>query len=148
MEIKPGDYISIDFKIEAPLKKVWRAWTDPEVILQWFGSDPGDKGLDADLQVFPGGNYEVHFKSPDQTEHTAYGIYKEVVEFSKLSFTWNWKSEPGMESLVSLFLVSVGEQTLMHFEQHGFGYESAHNYAVGWKGTFVKLNKLLSKIEN
>jgi hypothetical protein len=31
----------------------------------------------------------------------------------------------------------------MHFEHRGFGYQSAHNYAEGWKSTFLKLNKLL-----
>ena len=32
--------------------KVWRGWTDPEVVRQWFGSDPGL--LDDVLMPWPG----------------------------------------------------------------------------------------------
>jgi uncharacterized protein YndB with AHSA1/START domain len=148
MENKLHDHIKLEIMIEAPLKKVWRAWTDPDLILQWIGSDPNGKGLNAELNVYPGGDYEIHFMGSDQTEHTCFGVYREVVEFHKLSFSWRWKSEPGVESLVSVFLIPFGQQTLMQFEHLGFGYQSAHNYKEGWMGTFLKLNRVLNSVEN
>jgi uncharacterized protein YndB with AHSA1/START domain len=148
MEAKPADHIRIEIRIEASLQKVWEAWTDPDIILQWIGSEPESKGLSAELQVHPGGKFEIHFLSSDQTEHVCFGVYREVVAYNKLSFSWQWKSEPDVESLVSLSLKPVGQLTLMHFEHRGVGYQSAHNYTEGWKGAFLKLNKLLQKAEN
>jgi uncharacterized protein YndB with AHSA1/START domain len=148
MENKPNDHLIMEIIIDAPLKKVWNAWTDPDLILQWIGSDPDGKGLDAVMNVHPGGSYEIHFMNSDHTEHTCYGNYREVVEFSKLSFSWRWKSEPDVDSLVSILLIQTGRQTRMQFEHQGFGYQSAHSYAEGWKGAFFKLNRALNKPDN
>ena len=148
MEVKPADHIRMEIRIEAPLQKVWEAWTDPDIILQWIGSEPESKGISAELQVHPGGKFEIHFLSSDQIEHVCFGVYHEVETYNKLSFSWQWKSEPDMVSLVSLSLKRVGQLTLMQFEHQGFGFQSTHNYAEGWKGTFLKLNKLLQKPEN
>ena len=105
MENKANDHLKMEVMIEAPLKKVWNAWTDPIIILQWIGSDPDGKGLDAKLDLRIGGSYEIHFMNSDHAEHTCYGVYKDIVEFSKLSFSWRWKSEPDVESQVSILLM-------------------------------------------
>ncbi len=148
IENKPNDHLSLEMIIDAPLQKVWSAWTDPDLILQWIGSDPDGKGLDAKLNVRAGGCYEIHFMNSDLTEHTCYGVYKDIVEFRKLSFSWQWKSEPDVESLVSILLIPTGSQTMMRFEHQGFGFQSAHSYEEGWKKTFFKLTRVLNIINS
>ena len=53
----PGnDAITIDTIIHAPIEAVWEAWTNPAIILNWFGSDPGGTGVKARMDVHPGGS--------------------------------------------------------------------------------------------
>jgi uncharacterized protein YndB with AHSA1/START domain len=125
------------------LKKYGEAWTEPTVIMKWFGSDPKGKVLSAKLDVRPGGSFEVVFKDADQTEHTCRGIYTEIEKLSKLIFTWHWKSEPSVESFIVLLLTEEGKSTKMQFEHLNFGNGSKHDYVKGWQSTFLKLQQLL-----
>jgi uncharacterized protein YndB with AHSA1/START domain len=138
------DAVFIETTIHQSLEKVWEAWTEPSVIMKWFGSDPKGEVLRAKLDVRPGGSFEVTFKDSDQTEHTCYGTYNEIEKLSKLTFTWHWKSEPSVESFVVLLLFEQGKSTKMQFEHINVGSGSKHNYAKGWQSTFLKLEQLLA----
>lgn len=139
------DNSSIFFEttFKAPIEKIWDAWTNPTLIMNWFGSDPKGKGLKAALDVRPGGSFEITFQDSNLTEHTCSGIYDEVRPLSKLTFSWQWKSEPGVESFVVLLLSPEGKSTKMQFEHKNLGRDSEHNYAKGWQTTFSKLERLL-----
>jgi len=142
---KMEDSIILEINIHAPIQEVWRAWTDPALILKWIGSDPQGEGLKAHMDVRPGGMYEISFRGSDRVEHTCFGIYTEVKEFRKLIFSWEWKSEPGVESFVEIELTSDNDHTLMQFEHSHVGSRSMHNYVAGWKATFEKLEQLLNQ---
>jgi len=140
------DTIAIETILHAPINTVWQAWTDPSLILKWFGSDPNGKGIKAEMDVRPGGSFEISFKDSDNTEHTCFGVYKEVYEERKLSFTWAWKNEPGVESLVTVQMTGENNFTRMNFQHANVGTASAHNYLNGWKATFKKLEQLLVNV--
>jgi uncharacterized protein YndB with AHSA1/START domain len=135
--------IFIETTFKSSIEKIWEAWTNPNVIMKWFGSDPEGKGLNAELDVRPGGSFEITFRDADLTEHTCSGIYDEVYVLRKLTFSWRWKSEPGVESFVILLLTPEGKSTRMQFEHKNLGSGSKHNYAKGWQNTFSKLERLL-----
>ncbi|PWT77554.1 MAG: glutathione S-transferase [Bacteroidetes bacterium] len=139
-----SDTINIDRLIHAPVNKVWDAWTDADLVLYWFGSDPKGKGIKANLDVRPGGKFEITFRNSDGTEFTCSGSYVEVQKFNKLTFTWEWKNEPGIESFVTLIFTPANQFTRMQFEHAHVGDKSAHDYAIGWRSTFDKLDRLLS----
>ena len=138
------DSINLEIKIHAPVQEVWKAWTDPELILKWIGSDPKGEGLKARMDVQPGGMYEICFRGSDKIEHTCFGMYTEVKEFQKLIFSWEWKSEAGVESFVCIELTSDSDHTLMQFEHSHVGNRSMHDYLTGWTMTFEKLKLLLN----
>ena len=144
METTDKGTITIETLFHSPIQNVWQAWTDPDLILTWFGSDPHGKVLEAKLDVRPGGLFEVTFTDADQTKHTCSGTYIEVQEFTKLSFSWTWKSEPGVESFVTLSLSADSNFTRMQFEHAHVGNESRHDYLNGWKATFLKLEQMLT----
>ena len=125
------------------IEKIWDAWTNPTLIMNWFGSDPKGKVLKAELDVRPGGKFEITFQDSDLTEHTCSGMYDEVRALSMLTFSWQWKSEPGVESFIILLLTPEGKSTRMQFEHKNLGSDSKHNYAKGWQNTFSKLERLL-----
>jgi len=145
MKNKPNDSVSLEITIHASIQDVWKAWTDPALILKWVGSDPKGVGLKAQMDVQPGGTFEISFRGSDQVEHTCFGIYTEVKEHRKLIFSWEWKSEPGVESLVIIALRPDGDDTYMQFEHTGVGNHSVHNYLDGWTKTFEKLKQLLNR---
>ena len=138
--------IFIQTTFNAPVEKVWRAWTDPVVICKWFGSDPNGRVLKAEIDVKAGGNFEITFRDSDGTEHTCFGTYIRVVPLNELSFTWNWKQEPGVESFVSVLLSSGNNGTEMRFRHVDIGSASAHDYEEGWNSTFLKLRKALVNV--
>ena len=137
--------VQLEILLSAPVEKVWKAWTEPDKIAKWFGSDPNGKVLKAILNVYPGGSFEVTFKDSNQTEHTAFGMYFVVREFSNLEFNWTWRSEPGVESFVSLVFKNENNSTRMLFKHEHLGKDSQHNYEEGWKATFLKLEQSLVK---
>lgn len=137
--------ISLEKILHVSLEKVWSAWTDPAHVTKWFGSDPNGKVLQAKLDVRPGGRFEITFEDPDRTEHTCSGVYDVVEKFKKLTFSWMWRSEPGVESFVTIELTSDSGNTRMQFEHANLGLASKHNYIKGWESTFMKLEKVLDQ---
>ena len=138
-----NDTVNIKYLFHAPIPEVWNAWTDPAIIVKWFGSNPKGRGLYAHMNLKPGGKYEISFQEPEGAIHTCYGVYQNITEFQKLSFTWNWVSEPGTESFVTILLFPEGGKTLMQFAHAHVGNKSMHNYLSGWTTTFDKLEALL-----
>lgn len=113
----------------------------------WFGSDPNGKVLDAKLDVQVNGSFSVTFANSDGTEFTAQGIYKEIEPNIRLVFTWGWANQPEVNELISLEFYPDGDGTLMTFEQSNIDPStSMHNYEVGWRSTFQKLEKALGTI--
>ncbi|MEO6454787.1 MAG: SRPBCC domain-containing protein [Ginsengibacter sp.] len=143
METADNDAVTISVLISAPIKNVWKAWTEPSLILKWFGSDPNGKVLKAKLDVRKGGSFEITFRDADQTEHSCSGVYIDVQKFSKLNFSWMWKSELGVESFVTIALTSEGNFTRMLFQHSNIGTASKHDYLNGWQATFSKLERML-----
>jgi uncharacterized protein YndB with AHSA1/START domain len=139
--------IAIEATINAPIEKVWQAWTEADKVVKWFGSDPNGSGKAARLDVRPGGSFEVTFNNSDGAEHTCSGVYADVEPFTKLTFSWTWKSEPGVESFVTVLLSPEGNHTRMNFEHANLGSASEHDYLYGWNSTFLKLDRLLRQNE-
>lgn len=135
--------VVIKTTFHVPVEKVWQAWTNPALIMRWFGSDPHGSVSKAVLDVRTGGHFEITFNDSDKTEHTCSGIYKDVEKFRKLTFSWMWKSEPGFESSVCLLLIGEGNATHMQFTHSDLWHESKHSYEQGWRGAFSKLEKIL-----
>jgi uncharacterized protein YndB with AHSA1/START domain len=127
-------------------EKVWRAWTEPQALKQWFG--PGDQHQPvsvADVDVRVGGRFRLVFGGPEGNEHEAAGVYKEVQPNRKLVFTWSWpRTTPERVSQVTILLRAEGGGTDMEFRHEQFFDEAARDgHRRGWTGTFGKLEKFL-----
>jgi uncharacterized protein YndB with AHSA1/START domain len=136
--------LTIEWRFDQPPEVVWRAWTDPDWMARWAGSDPKGKVLSVELDVRPQGRFEVTFANGDGTQHTFHGVYREVKLPRRLAFTWGWRSEPGVETFIIVSLVPEGQGTLMRFEHSGLGYASSHDYASGWRSTFQKMESVVA----
>src|SRR5215510_15164345 len=72
--------------INAPPEKVFKAWSDPELLKQWFAPLPFTTSV-AETDVRPGGSSLIVMRAPDGTEFPNRGVYLEVVENERLVFT-------------------------------------------------------------
>lgn len=143
------DSVQIEREFAATPAEVWRAWTDSTLVRRWFGSDPAGKVLAASLDVRVEGSFAVTFVDSDGTEHTCSGEYREVQPTTTLGFSWRWRSEPGVETAVTVSLEPVGRmETRMVFEHAKLGAASLHDYAAGWRRTFDKLERVLREMRD
>ncbi|HJR83264.1 MAG TPA: SRPBCC family protein [Sphingomicrobium sp.] len=74
--------------IDAPVDLVWKAYTDPEHLKQWFAPKPYQI-TECDLDLRPGGIFRIRMEGPDgfDTGHGTPGCVLEVERGKKLSWT-------------------------------------------------------------
>ncbi len=72
--------------IDAPPEKLFRAWTEPELLKQWYAPLPWITPV-AELDVKPGGTNFIVMRSPNGEEYRNPGVYLEVVKNKVLVFT-------------------------------------------------------------
>lgn len=70
----------------APPEKVFNAWTQPELLMQWFAPLPWTMAK-AELDVRVGGTSLIVMRSPEGKTFPGHGVYLEVVKNSRLVFT-------------------------------------------------------------
>ncbi|WP_437968120.1 SRPBCC family protein [Sorangium sp. So ce260] len=92
--------------IDAPREKVFRAWTDPELLKRWFAPHPFTTPV-AELDVRPGGANLIVMRDPQGNEYPNRGVYLEVVENERLVFTdaytkaWEPSKKPFMTVILT-----------------------------------------------
>lgn len=72
--------------MDAPPEKVFRAWTEPELLKQWFAPAPWTIAR-VETDVRAGGASLVVMGSPEGAEFPNRGVYLEVVKNQRLVFT-------------------------------------------------------------
>jgi uncharacterized protein YndB with AHSA1/START domain len=100
--------------IDAPREKVFRAWTEPSLLKQWFTPAPFTTPT-VETDVRPGGTSLIVMKGPDGKEFPNRGVYLEVVKNERLVFTdafskaWDPSDKPFMT--VALTFEDLGGKT-------------------------------------
>jgi uncharacterized protein YndB with AHSA1/START domain len=74
--------------LDAPVELVWKAYTDPQHLKQWFAPKPYEI-TECELDLRPGGVFRIRMVGPDgfDTGHGTPGCVLEVVEGKKLTWT-------------------------------------------------------------
>ncbi len=90
---------------EAPPAEVYRAWTDAELLKQWFAPLPWTTPH-AELDVRPGGSSLVVMRGPDGRDHPNRGVYLDIVENRRIvvtdAYVRAW--EPSEKPFITLVL--------------------------------------------
>jgi len=144
---KPVDKPSLTLHRKFPVtpEKVWRAWTDPQALKQWFGPEGVQAVSVAEIDLRVGGRFRLVFGGPQGNEHEAAGVYKEMVPNRKLVFSWCWpRTTPDRVSQITLLLRPEGGGTDMEFRHEQFFDQAARDgHNRGWTVTFAKLEAFL-----
>jgi uncharacterized protein YndB with AHSA1/START domain len=139
--------------IDAPREKVFEAWTNPELLRQWFAPLPFTTPM-AEIDLRPGGSNYIVMRGPDGTEYPNRGIYLEVVENEKLVFTdaftkaWQPSEKPFMT--VELTFEDEGGKTRYKAVAHHWTVEDRRTHEQmgfheGWNQCADQLQALLAK---
>ena len=79
--------------IPASAAALYRAWTEPDLLKQWFAPLPFVVA-DAETDLRPGGTTRIVMRGPDGTEFASRGVYLELVENARIVFTDAYTASP------------------------------------------------------
>ena len=139
--------ITITRVYDAPRELVWRAWTDPDRLSQWWGpagwSTPREN---VTMDVRPGGRFYVNSISDEGVEMAVEGSYREVVEPERLvleeAAETNWHD--GSVSVVTLTDLGDGRTELVLRATIHTSAEGASDAEAGMNSTLDRLAGHLS----
>ena len=133
---------------DAPREAVWRAWTEPEQLAQWFGprgiSTPLDK-IRMDLR--PGGEASlVMVDDASGEEYPNTGTYLEVVPPERLVWKDDGFPDGTGAGTVTVTLRDLGGKTELTVHVVADFTETMRAQSeIGWGSSFDKLADLLSR---
>ncbi len=137
MTITKGFKLTVTRLISAPCAMVFRAWSEPEQMAQWFGPAEVElRHFKADVKV--GGAFRVHFVSKDG-DHIATGNYREIVPNQRLKFSWSWEHYTMPDSEVTVNFEDLGQTTRLTLVHEGLpDQEDADDHTKGWTSMIGK----------
>jgi uncharacterized protein YndB with AHSA1/START domain len=141
---------------DAPRELVFRAWTEPEHLKQWWGPRGfTTPACDVDLRV--GGTWKIVMRFPDGVnEHTMQAVYREILPPERLSFTNVALDKDGtrlLEGLTTITLEEHGSKTKLTMYTRMTGLVSYADRMLdgmepGWSQTLERLGEALAGRSN
>lgn len=97
--------ITIRRVFDAPRELVWKAWTEPDQLVEWWGPPGWSTALSTvTMDVRPGGDFRLTSVNEEGVEMPVVGVYREVVAPERLVLEepaeYNWHE--GAVSVLSL----------------------------------------------
>lgn len=133
---------------DAPPSLLFKMWTTPEHLVQWFGPR-GFTASSADMDVRPGGVYRAAIRSSEGKDYWFGGVYREVVEPALLAFTFAWETgnRSGVETLITVTFTARNRKTVMTLRQAPFRSRELRDTSYSaWSEEFDKLDAYVAKV--
>ena len=132
-------------ELDAPRELVFRAWTEPEHLQQWFATTPATASHPTTVDLRVGGAWRLLMVENDEKSYVTGGIYREIVEPERLAYWWGavdgWPaldpSRPQDNPLFTVILNDVGGATEM-ITTVGFVDELAEDRVRDWLATGMR----------
>jgi uncharacterized protein YndB with AHSA1/START domain len=123
-------------RIGARPETVWRYWTDPERICEWWGAA-------AELDPRPGGTCRVEMGGGAVMQ----GEFLELVPYERIVFSFGWESAGGAPAIapgstrVEVTLSPEGGDTVLTLRHTGIPAARADEHAAGWGHFLPRLSE-------
>jgi uncharacterized protein YndB with AHSA1/START domain len=95
---------------DAPRDRVFAAYTDPELIPQWWGPR-GTTTIVDQMDVRPGGAWRFVARDSDGSETAFRGTYREVTPPERIVQTFEWEGMPGHVLVETATFEDLGGRT-------------------------------------
>jgi uncharacterized protein YndB with AHSA1/START domain len=153
---------------DAPRDLVWRAWTEREHLMQWFGPT-GVTMPTATLDLRPGGRFHFSMRSPDGSELWGRFVFREIVPPERLAWAHAFSDKEGglgrtpfggewpLELLTTVTFTEEAGRTTVTMRWSPLGptdaerraFDAAHDdMRTGWGGTFDRLEAHLASAKD
>jgi uncharacterized protein YndB with AHSA1/START domain len=150
---------------DAPRERMWKAWTEPERMSQWWGPK-GVKSRTVKMGFRPGGINHYCMTTPDGKEMWGKMVYREIVKPERIVFINSFSDEKGGLTrhpmsptwpLEMLSTITFGEQarqtvvTIHWIPLHASEEErktfdaGRESMKQGWGGSLDQLTEYLAK---
>jgi uncharacterized protein YndB with AHSA1/START domain len=104
---KPSDReIRIERTFDAPRDRVWRAFTDPKLLAQWWGR--GNKLVIEKFELERGGHWRFVEHGPEG-KHGFEGRFREVTPQDRIVQTFEWDGMPAYVIIESVEFNDLGD---------------------------------------
>jgi len=151
----PGeDPITMEASFNATAERVFRAWTDPDEIGEWFGPSP-DSMLKAEIDLRVGGVWRFSFAQKDAESACLEGEYLVIEPNAQLEFTWRHvvtrkdggrEASPASKVSVSLTPEAGGVRLTLRHEAIE-ATDARLQVHGGWKASLEHMEALLEAEE-
>ncbi|HIH74496.1 MAG TPA: SRPBCC domain-containing protein [Methanosarcina sp.] len=148
---------------DAPRELVWKAWTEPEHLMQWWGPrDFTTPVYKIDLRV--GGVYLSSMRSPEGQDYWSTGTLRELVEPERIVYTDSFSDAEGnivpashygmngewpLELLVTVTFEEHEGKTRLTLRHAGIpAGENRDSAEDGWNESFDKLAEYLMELKS
>jgi len=126
--------------IPARVETVYRAWTDPKFLVQWF---EGTKHI---MNIAVDGLWFWEHTSDSGKRHAHYGRYLALEPNARIATTWMSESTHGLESKLEIKLTEKDGGTELVLEHTGLpDDEQGRGHEGGWKYFMNRLAETVAK---
>lgn len=152
LEIDPTLDLVIDRIVPVPPSRVYKAWTNPEHLKQWFCPKPWTVS-DCEMELRPGGRFFTVMNGPDGERFENLGCFLELVPDRKLVFTDallpDYRPSPTPFFTAFLFLEAVeGGTRYIAIARHGKPETAEQHRAMGFfQGWNTVLDQLVATLQ-
>jgi uncharacterized protein YndB with AHSA1/START domain len=109
--IEPGKQeITITRNFDAPRELVFKAYTDPKLVPQWFGPREYTTTVDK-MDARPGGLWRFVQRNQNGDEFAFHGVHHDIVAPERIVATFEFEGVPGHVMLQTLTLQPLGQKT-------------------------------------
>ena len=137
--------------LDAPRDLVWKAWTEPEHLAQWWGPH-GFTNPVCEVDLRPGGALLIHMRGPDGNTYPMNGTFHEIVPPERLVFSNSVPGPDGQSHLEGVTVVTLedqGSKTQMTVQSKATGFTDAAIFMIegmepGWTQSLERLETFVN----
>jgi uncharacterized protein YndB with AHSA1/START domain len=105
----PADQqILITREFDAPKELVWKAWTTPELVKQWWHANRGEVTL-AEIDLRVGGSWRYVSVTDDGFEVAFHGEYREIEPYDRIVSTEAYEGVPNADENATVNTMTLEE---------------------------------------
>ena len=141
--------IHVEREFDAPRERVFAAYTDPELIPQWWGPR-GTTTIVDELNARTGGRWQFRAPNSDGSEIVFRGVFREVTPPERIVQTFEWDGMPGHVSVDTAVFEDLGDgrtkvvtDSIFHTPEERDGMLES-GMERGMNETYERLDELLA----
>lgn len=149
-----GHELRAEHVLDAPRASVWRCWTEPALLEQWFHPESWTTEVKA-LEQRPGGASHILMHDPNGEVSDGVGVFLEVVPERRLVFTnaytmgWIPASDPA-GALSRTMIIELSDEAdrtryvvrALHWTEEARKQHEEMGFHQGWQQTAAQLEAL------